>query len=204
MMIPMRRLLTSRRTLVGLALVVVSLVGVGLVIQESAQTRVIAVASGALVAGQVLSPSDVEPLTVPDSAVFDAYATMSDADSVSILTRSVSPGEFIPREILGTDQLSDDSVVTIELSIGQPEWLVAGARAELWVSPAAAENSFLAPFVLAPEVTLVRVAKDEGFAADSVTTRVDLLVPRRHMPGVVHALANRYFIHLSPASDISP
>ncbi len=200
----MSRFKTSRRTLVGLALVVIAITGVGLIVQESTRTRIIAVALETVVVGQALGSSDVQGLSVPDSPVFDSYARPDDVSGSAIVTRSFVAGELIPRDALGREAISDDSIVTLELSIGQPEWLQSGAVAELWVAPLATENSFLAPFVLAPEVTILRVNKDEGFAADAITTRVEVLVPRRHMAGVIHALANRYFIHLGPASGITP
>jgi hypothetical protein len=143
-------------------------------------------------------------VNVPDSPVFDSYLTPGDVTGSLIVTQSLQAGELIPLDAVGMEPISDDSVITLELAIGQPEWLQAGAVAELWVAPPAAENSFLAPFVLAPAITILHVTKDEGFAADSVTTRVDILVSRRHMAGVIHALANRYFVHLSPASGLGP
>jgi hypothetical protein len=188
----------------GVTLVVLALSGVGLVVQESTQTRVIAVTLDTVVAGQRLSSADVQEVSVPDSAVFDSYATPDDLSNSQVAIRSLPAGELIPLDAVGVEPMSDDSVVTLELSIGQPEWLQAGAVAELWVAPPAAENSFLAPFVLAPSITILHVTKDEGFAADSVTTRVDILVSRRHMAGVIHALANRYFVHLSPAGGLGP
>jgi hypothetical protein len=164
---------------------------------------VIAITLEEVAAGQSIGPSGVQALTVPDDPVFNTYAGPPDFALSPITARSLGVGQLIPLGALGSEALSDDSVVTLELSIGEPEWLMAGALTELWVASPGAENSFLAPFVLSPEVRILRVSKDEGFAADTLTTRVDVLVPRRYLPGVIHALANRYFLHLSPVNGYS-
>jgi hypothetical protein len=192
------------RTLVGLGLVVVSLAGVGFVVNESQQTRVIAVTATEIIAGQRIAESDVVALVVPQGDVFDAYAHPADFSDSPVTSQSLGSGQLVPKAILGFETLSDDSVITIELSIGSPDWLRAGAVTELWVAPPGAENTFLAPFVLAPRVSILKVSRDEGFAADTLRTRVEVLVPRRHLPGAIHALANRYFLHLSPIDGPRP
>jgi hypothetical protein len=200
---PSRRFRRSSKTLVGIALVVASVAGVGAIVSNFSKTRVIAITLGEVAAGQSIDASDVQALTVMDDPLFNNYATPQDFVSSPISARSLGAGQLIPLGALGSEVLSDDSVVTLELSIGEPEWLKAGALTELWVAAPGAENSFLAPFVLSPQLRILRVSKDEGFAADTLTTRVDVLVPRRYLPGVIHALANRYFLHLSPLSGHS-
>jgi hypothetical protein len=177
---------------------------VGFVVNESQQTRVVAVTATEIIAGQRIAESDVVALVVPQGAVFDGYAHPTDFSDSPVARQSLGSGQLVPKGILGFETLSDDSVITIELSIGSPDWLRAGAVTELWVAPPGAENTFLAPFVLAPEVSILKVSKDEGFAADTLRTRVEVLVPRRHLPGAIHALANRYFLHLSPIDGPRP
>jgi hypothetical protein len=200
----MTRRLASYRTLIGIFLVAASVIGVGAVINYSLTTRVVAITTKEIIAGQSLGASDVLLLSVLHDPVFDSYATPGDLVDAPIALRALGAGQLIPLGSLGREVISDDSVVTLELSIGEPEWLRAGALTELWVAPPGAENSFLAPFVLAPEVRILRVSKDEGFAADTLSTRVDVLVPRRYLPGTIHALANRYFLHLSPTAGLQP
>jgi len=186
------------RTLVGIVLIAVSVGGVGIIMNASQQTRVVAITVQEVIAGQQISPTDVMAIAVPESAVFDTYAIPEDFAQSPVASRSLGLGHLVPLSVLGQESLSDDSIVTVELSIGAPEWLRAGALTELWVAPPGSENSFLAPFVLSPEVSVLSVTRDEGFAADSLTSRVEVLVPRRHLAGAIHALANGYFLHLSP------
>jgi hypothetical protein len=200
----MTRFLIPHRTLLGVLLIAVSVGGVGLVITSSQQTRVVAITAQEVIAGQQISPADVISVVVPDVSVFDTYASPADFAEAPVVSRSLGFGHLVPLGLLGQESLSDDSIVTLELSIGSPDWLQAGALTELWVAPPGAENSFLAPFVLSPEVSILRVSRDEGFAADSLTSRVEVLVPRRHLPGAIHALANGYFVHLSPVGGPRP
>ena len=68
----------------------------------------------------------------------------------------------------------------------------------LWVAPPASENSFSAPFVLSGNVVIESVMRDEGFAVDGSHSQVNILMSPQDVPGVVHALANRYFLYLVP------
>jgi hypothetical protein len=188
------------RLALGVGLVMVSLAGVWFVVSESTATRTVAVSDAELIAGQSVSSSDFRALQVPEDPLFDGYASLQDVSGGAVLRRGVASGELVPLGVLSDATLIDDSVITVSLAIGQPDWLRAGAKVELWVAPTSAENSFLSPFVLSPEVTIVAVSSDEGFAADGVTTRVEILVPRRDLPGAIHAMANRYFIHLTPVN----
>ena len=81
---------------------------------------------------------------------------------------------------------------------GQPGWLAPGQRVSLWVAPPASENSFSAPFVLSRNVLIESVSQDEGFAADRTVRQVNLLVARKDIPGIIHALSNSYYLHLVP------
>jgi hypothetical protein len=54
--------------------------------------------------------------------------------------------------------------------------------------------------VLSPEVIIDRVAAEDGFAADNTVSLVDVRVPIRDLPGAIHAVANNYFVYLTPVS----
>jgi hypothetical protein len=58
--------------------------------------------------------------------------------------------------------------------------------------------------VLAPTVLVLAVSTDEGFAADATTSQVDLLVSRRALPGVLHAIANKFHVSLTPSDATAP
>jgi hypothetical protein len=185
------------RTLLGVSLVVSSVAVVGFVTNDRSDSQLVLSAKNALVVGQIMGVDDVVEVRVPNAAPFDLYLKSTDLVPDSYPARSLEPGELIPRSALVTKKPHDDAVVTLELRVGSPAWLRSGVVAELWVSPHSANNSFAPPFVVSPEVVVVAVSREDGFAADQTTSRVDVLVPRRHLPAVLHALANKHMIHLT-------
>jgi hypothetical protein len=143
-------------------------------------------------------------VSVPLHVVFDGALTPGDLTGAMFVTRPVHQGQVVSRDSISRVAPSDDTTVTLELAIGQPVWLRAGAVAELWVSPPEGANGFGSPFVVSPSVVVTSVSSDDGFAADALSARVDVLVPRRDLPSVVHALANGFFIALTPVSGPTP
>lgn len=176
---------------------VASVAVVGFILTDRSDSRVVVVAKNALVVGQLMGLDDVVEVRVPSTAPFDLYLARADLAPDSYPLRSFEPGELIPRSAVVAQKPNDDAVVTLELRVGSPAWLRSGVVAELWVSPHSDNNSFAPPFVVSPEVVVVAVSREDGFAADQTTSRVDVLVPRRHLPAVLHALANKHTIHLT-------
>jgi hypothetical protein len=162
------------------------------------------VASSVLAPGTELRDADVTVAEVPLDAVFEAYVGPQDLEGTVFLSAPIPPGDMIPRSALSPMSLTDSSVVSIQLSVGRPEWLQPGATATFWVQPPSGENSFGEPFVLTPTVLVLAVSTDDGFAADATTSQVDLLVSRRALPGVLHAIANDFHISLTPADAPAP
>jgi hypothetical protein len=185
------------RSALGVSLVLVSVAVVAVVTNDRSGTRLVFVSSEPLIAGQPLDSLQLSEVRVSDAPVFDFYLDASTFLPGSYPTRSFGSGELIPLHALSTLKPDDHTVVTIELQVGSPAWLVVGAVAELWVSPGSDTNSYSPPFVVSPEVVVVQVTRDDGFAADQTSSRVDILVPRRNLPAVLHAVANRDVVHLT-------
>ena len=185
------------RTAVGVSLVVVSVAVVGFITTDSSDSQIVLVAQDGLVQGQALTAADVAEVRMPANPSFDPYLSSVDQLLGLYANQSVGLGELVPRSVLVEDKPNDDAVVTLELRIGNPAWLRSGVVAELWVSPLADTNSYAPPFVVSPQVVVVDVTREDGFAADQTTSRVDVLIPRRHLPSVLHALANQHVLHLT-------
>ncbi|GEM_PF-872017 len=203
-----RRTLSVRtpwvRGAIGGLLVLSSTVGVMIALSGTRDTQSVLVSNSALAPGTALRDADVSVLDVPRNAVFDGYVGPQELDGSLFLGSPVAPGDMIPQSAVSATPLSDSSVVSVTLSIGHPEWLQPGATATFWVQPPSAENSFAAPFVLAPTVLVLAVSTDEGFAADATTSQVDLLVSRRALPGILHAIANNFHVSLTPSDATAP
>lgn len=183
-----------------MVLVGASILGVAVVLEESAQTRTVAVSRTDVPSGVSAGEMDIELLEIPESVDSLPSLTGDEVQGLSrmVLNRPVRPGDVLSLRDFSLPENVDAAGITIDLSIGEPVWLTPGRRVTLWVAPPASENSFSAPFVLSPNVLIDTVSRDEGFAADEAFRQVNVLVSPRDIPGVVHALANRYFLYLVP------
>ena len=203
-----RRRLSARtpwvRAAIGGILVVGSIIGVMGALSGTRETQSVLMSNSALAPGTALGEADVSVVEVPRNAVFDGYVGPQELEGSLFISSPVGPGDMIPKNAVSATSLSDSSVVSIQLAVGHPEWLQPGATATFWVQPPSAENSFGEPFVLAPAVVVLAVSSDDGFAADAMTSQVDLLVSRRALPGVLHAIANKFHISLTPTDAPGP
>ncbi|MFT6973863.1 MAG: hypothetical protein ACJAV4_001100 [Pontimonas sp.] len=184
----------------GAVLIVSSVAGAYVVLEGRSETQSVVIAAKDLMVGDTVSTEDISLASVPPTEALGVYLTSPEWGGTEglVLKRPIRRGELFTRADFGEPTRSDDSIVTITLTIGTPAWLRAGRVVQLWVAPPAPENSFSAPFVLSPEVIIDQVTPEEGFAADGASSRIDLRIPARDVPGVVHALANAYFLHLTP------
>jgi hypothetical protein len=189
---------------IGGVLVLGSIVGFMVAVSGTRELQSVLVANSVLAPGTELRDADVTVVEVPLDAVFEAYVGPQDLEGTFFLSAPIPPGDMIPRSALSPTSLTDSSVVSIQLSVGRPEWLQPGAMATFWVQPPSGENSFGEPFVLTPAVLVLAVSTDDGFAADATTSQIDLLVSRRALPGVLHAIANDFHISLTPADAPAP
>ena len=188
------------QALVGLVAVVASLAGVVLVLDSNGQTQTIALAPADLAAGFFADDIAVQYREIPVDAGLGPSFGSDEFQALSgmVTNRALREGDILQTQDFSLPQNSDLTALAIDVTIGQPSWLVAGQRVVLWVAPPASENSFSAPFVLSGNVVIESVMRDEGFAADGSRSQVNIVVSPQDVPGVVHALANRYFLYLVP------
>ena len=186
----------------GVVLVVGSVIAVAVLINEGADTRTIAVSASDISAGARITDLSIDFVEVPGNFASLPSLTGGDMDGLAtmVTNRPLRAGDVLSARDFSLPVNRDGSGMTIDLSIGEPAWLTPGRRVVLWVAPPASENSFSAPFVLSGNVLIESVSKDEGFAADGAFRQVNIVVAHQDVPGVVHALANRYFLYLVPES----
>jgi hypothetical protein len=200
---PTSRLPWARSALGG-ALVVGSVAGVLYTLTTGSETTTVVVANTPLAVGALLAEADTRFVDVPLHPLFDVALDPASLAGSLFVTSPIAEGSVIPHSAVSPTAPSDDTTVTLQLSVGQPAWLRAGAVAELWVAPPEGANGFGAPFVVSPQVAITAVSRDDGFAADALASRVDVLVPRRDLPSVIHALANGFYVQLTPVMEPGP
>ena len=184
----------------GLLLIAGSVLGVFGVIERDRATVSVALAAVDVPAGTQASDMSLEFVEVSETLnSLPVFSPLDFSEASSLVTnRPLRAGDIVSLRDFSTATNLDATAVTVELSIGQPGWLVPGQRVSLWVAPPASENSFSAPFVLSRNVLIESVSQDEGFAADRTVRQVDLLVAHTDIPGIIHALSNSYYLHLVP------
>jgi len=186
----------------GVVLVAGSVIAVAALIDEGGDTRTIAVLGSDVSAGVDVTDLSIDFVAVPGNLPSLPSLTGGDIDGLAtmVTNRPLRAGDVLSARDFSLPVNRDGSGMTIDLSIGEPAWLTPGRRVVLWVAPPASENSFSAPFVLSGNVLIESVNKDEGFAADGAFRQVNIVVAHQDVPGVVHALANKYFLYLVPES----
>ena len=78
--------------------------------------------------------------------------------------------------------------------------LRAGDVLDLWSAPALEAGRYGAPTVLASGAQLVRTVAPEGIVSGAEAARVELLVPRREVARILHAIANGDALSAIPVS----
>ena len=192
------------RLATGLTLVVVSVFSAVVVLDSRAALRPVFFADQRILPGSEVGNSDVSIAEIAENSALDTYFGLGSLEAVDglVVSREIRPGELLRREDFVEPTVRQDSVLTVSQTVGRPQWLATGQVVQIWVAPPVSENSFSAPFILSPEAVIARVSQDEGFAANGRESLVDIRVPSRDVPAMIHALANQYFVHLAPVAPM--
>ena len=192
------------RLVTGLTLVVVSVLAAVVVLDSRAALRPVFFADQRILPGSEVGNSDVSIAEIAENSALGTYFGLGSIEAVEglVANREIRPGELLRREDFVEPTVRQDSVLTVSQTVGRPQWLATGQVVQIWVAPPVSENSFSAPFILSPEAVIARVSQDEGFAANGRESLVDIRVPSRDVPAMIHALANQYFVHLAPVAPV--
>lgn len=189
------------RLVVGLALVVASIAAVVGIVTAADEGEDVLAAPALLTAGQVLTIDDLEVRRVTLGIEGHGYLTPDDLpDEGVIVTRTVGAGELVPRTAVGDARGPSATTVVVVLSTALGATVRPGDALDLWSAPALDAGRFGAPAVIASGTQLVRTVTAEGIVTGAEAGRVELLVPRRDVARILHALANGDALSAIPAS----
>lgn len=189
------------RLLVGMALVIASIAAVMGIVGAADDGEDVLVAPHALTAGDLLTLDDLEVRRVSLGVERHGYARPDDLpDEGVIITRALAAGELVPLSALGDARGPAATTVVVALSTPLGATVRAGDALDLWSSPAVEAGRFGAPVVIASGAQLVRTVADEGIVASDGGGRIELLVPRRDVARILHALANGDALAAVPVS----
>jgi hypothetical protein len=189
------------RLLVGLALVAASIAAVVGIVTAADEGEDVLAAPRLLTAGQVLTIDDLEVRRVALGVEGHGYLRPADVPEAGIVvTRTVGAGELVPIAAVGDVRGPSETTIVVALSTALGATVRPGDALDLWSAPALEAGRFGAPVVIAPGTLLVRTVAAEGIVAGAEAGRVELLVPRRDVARILHALANGDALSAVPAS----
>lgn len=196
-----RRRHVDARLLVGLALVAASIAGVVGIVTAADEGDDVFAAPGLLTAGQVLTLADLDVRRVALGIEGHGYLTPADMPPEGlVVTRTVGAGELVPRSAVGDARGPSATTVVVTLSTALGATVRPGDSLDLWSAPALDGGRFGAPAVIASGTQLVRTVTADGIVTGTEAGRVELLVPRREVARILHALANGDALSAIPAS----
>ncbi|MGQ4548208.1 SAF domain-containing protein [Dermabacteraceae bacterium P13077] len=174
------------RLLIGIALVLVSIIGGVFYARQVASTAPVLVANRQLAVGEEPSAESfsVKELRLSDSAdnYFPAYA---DIPAGALLTVPVGPGELLPRSAVATFERLNLRPVAVRVDGPVAESVRKGARVELWYSQEGEAGARL----LVENASVSNVSAAQGIGARGAT--VEIMLPKEQLPQVLTALAGK-------------
>ncbi len=189
------------RLLVGLALVAASVAAVVGIVTAADEGEDVLAAPTLLTAGEVLTIDDLEVRRVALGIEGHGYLTPADLPAEGlVVTRTIGAGELVPRAAVGDARGPNATTIVVALSTALGATVRPGDALDLWSAPALDAGRFGAPAVIASGTQLVRSVIDEGIVTGAEAGRVELLVPRRDVARILHALANGDALSAIPAS----
>jgi hypothetical protein len=180
----LRRRLAASRTIIGIALVVVSLVGVVGVVRLSTPGERVIMAISFLPAGTVITADAVDEVRV------SSLASSPGASLTEIVGRvvgaDVGAGEIITARLLEPSALSRVQI-SVPLGVTPPSTMTSGASIDLW---AVDEDGDTPPVTVARNAAVVSMT-DSGFGGDSI---VNVLVNPLDVHRVLAVLGSSHVI----------
>jgi hypothetical protein len=201
------------RFAIGLVLVVVSVLGVGALVNAANASIDVLAARSTLTPGEKVHASDLVPTSVRVSRTAGLYLQASDVPPAGlIVTRAIAAGELVPHSAVGSEagRLLTSIVVSVNSALASS--VTAGSRVDLWSSqPAEATGDgsgdagsspggagqFAAPTVLVSSAIVVRLIDQKNLVASNGSS-VELLMPKSTAATVLDAIANGAVLSVLP------
>lgn len=202
-----RRPLLDARLLVGIALVVISVVGVVALVGAADQRVTVYATSASLVPGDRIRDGDLLTREVALDGAAGLYLQPRDLAGDLVATQVVRAGELVPLTAVGSRAGSESTALVLPLSGPVSASVVAGAVVDVWSSSAGDASSdwvpgvegFGAPVVLSADATVVRVVEPDGIVSAADGEAVEVLIPRSRIARVLQAIANGDALAVVPA-----
>lgn len=189
------------RLAIGLALVILSVLGVYGIVAAADRSEVVLSAGSDLGPGDRIRASDLVVRNVRLGEVAGSYLTPEDVPGEGLLvTRPVTAGELVPVSAVGGVSGIRVAPVVVTVSGQLSKAIGPGAVVDVWSAAEAAQGVFGPPAVLVGSATVVRVIESSGLVAGRGDADVEILVSRTRIARVLEAVANGDAVSLVPMS----
>jgi len=194
---------TDVRFLVGIALIVVSVVGVWFVVAAARQTVPVFAAARTIVTGETVAAADLQVVEVALGHLEDSYASPATFEPGTIATRTISRGELVPRSSMGAAESARTATVVLHSAIDVPAAVTSGSTVEVWMAPQLERGVFDTPRILVPAATVISVARDESMIG-SLGAAVELVIDRADVAAALGAAADGSSLSIVPTGGSAP
>ncbi len=198
---PRRRRHVDVRLIIGLVLVTASIASVVGIVTAADDGEEVLAAPRLLTAGELITVDDLEVRRVSLGIEGHGYLRPDDIPLEGVVVaRTVGTGELVPVAAVGDSRGPSATTLVVALSTAIGATVRPGDPLDLWSAPALEAGRFGAPAVIASETQLVRVVVDDGIVSAGQAGRVELLIARRDVARILHALANGDALSAVPSS----
>ena len=185
-----RRTWFDPRVAIGVALVVLSILGVVGVVAASDRTQTVYVAAQPLAVGSRVTATDLTPAHVRLGSAGGLYLTGTVPSGGYVATRSVAAGEMVPVSALGSAAGADTDTLVLTLADQLPGSVVAGSSIDVWAAPKTTATAYGPPQVLASGAAVVRLVPGDGLIGGGDSSRVELRVPQDDVARMLQSVAD--------------
>lgn len=191
------------RFLIGLALVILSVVGVWLIVSSARQTTPILQADRTIAQGEALVSDDFRVVEVSLGTIIDDYLAPQDLQPGMIASRTLLDGELLPVTATADAQSSRTTSILIESSVGIPESVTVGTPVELWFAPRAADtDEFDAPRILVADVVVASIPEADAMLAQR-SAMLEIVIDRSDVADVLAAITGGAALSVVPLGHSS-
>lgn len=191
------------RFLLGIALVVVSVVGVWLVVVAARQTAPVFATARTIVPGDVVAAEDLRVVEVALGHLEDAYASPATLQPGAVATRTIGEGQLVPRDALGEAAAVRTTTVVVRSATDLPVAVSTGASVDVWAAAPLERGEFEAPRILVASATVASVTPDDTMMGSSGPA-VELVIERADVAATLAAIADGSSLSIVPATGATP
>lgn len=183
-------------------LVVGSILGAWVVIEQSKTTEVFLVTKQNLASGTSLTGSDLDQISLSMFEISDSYLKPDALVEGLVLTRPLAAGEAVPVSALTSAELTNWSNIVLTPALELSSQIQVGTKVSIWSSPHLDFQTFGDPLLLATEIEVVKIIEPQGNFADN-SKSVELRVPKNSLQYLIGAITNNDALALTSHSRTS-